>query len=291
MVNGILIILLAFLVVLFIFMMVSIKVVPQKESWVVERFGKFHRTVGAGLRFIFPILDTVRARVSLKEKIMDIPKQEVITEDNVMIEVDAICYYSIIEPRRAIYNIENLEDAIRQTLQALLRDIVGKLQLDDIISSRGIINKEMEKSLLDIAKDWGIKIHRVEVKEIMPPPNILESMSKLIEAEKSKDASITEAEGKRKAMIIEAEGKKLASFQEAEALERLAQAQTNAIKLLTSQINDAKLAGFIFVADSYINALREISGSKNSKVVILPPNIDSLIDLLGRKGNNDIGNS
>jgi len=275
-----LIVLLVFLVIL---IAASVKIVPQKEAWIVERLGKYHRTLTAGLHFIVPFIDRIRAKVSLKEQVLDIPKQEVITKDNVVVRIDAVCYFTVVKPEDAVYNIENLEYAIVQTVQTNLRDIVGSMELDEILSSREKINARIKEVLQGASSTWGILINRVEVKEIEPPANIVQAMSMLIEADRKKRAMITEAEGKKKAAELEAEGYKLAKWQEAEAIERIGQAQANAIRSVSEAVGSPELAGKLLIGNDYVKSVEKVANSQNSKLVLLPPSVESLLELLGRK--------
>jgi len=262
----------------------AVKVVPQKEAWTVERLGRYHRTLEAGLHFIIPVVDAVRAKVSLKEQVLDIPSQEVITKDNVVVGIDAVCYFTVIDPVSAVYNIENLEYAIVQTIQTNLRDVVGGMELDEILSSREKINARIKEALQGASKSWGIVINRVEVREIKPPRNIAEAMSMLIEADRKKRAMILEAEGKKRSQELEAEGYKLAKMQEAEAIERIGEAQANAVKSVRKAVGDAQLAGLLLLGNDYIKALERLSEAENSKVVVLPSSVDSILNLIGERG-------
>jgi regulator of protease activity HflC (stomatin/prohibitin superfamily) len=278
-----------FMVLAFIFFIAltqTVKIVPQKQAWIVERLGKYHRTLYAGLHFIAPFIDRIRAKISLKEQVLDIPKQEVITKDNVVVKIDAVAYFTVVKPEDAVYNIENLEYAIIQTIQTNLRDIVGGMELDEILSSREKINAKIKEVLQGAASTWGILINRVEVKEIEPPENIVEAMSMLIEADRKKRAMITEAEGKKKAQVLEAEGYKLAKMQEAEAIERIGQAQANAVNSVKSAIGDGELASKMILGDNFVKSLEKVASSPNSKLVLLPPSVDSLLELVRRKGEN-----
>lgn len=275
--------LIVLLVLLVILIASSVKIVPQKEAWIVERLGKYHRTLTAGLHFIVPFIDRIRAKVSLKEQVLDIPKQEVITKDNVVVRIDAVCYFTVIKPEDAVYNIENLEYAIVQTVQTNLRDIVGSMELDEILSSREKINARIKEVLQGASSTWGILINRVEVKEIEPPANIVQAMSMLIEADRKKRAMITEAEGKKKAAELEAEGYKLAKWQEAEAIERIGQAQANAIRSVSEAVGSPELAGKLLIGNDFVKSVEKVANSQNSKVVLLPPSVESLLELLGRK--------
>jgi len=275
------------LVVFAVFVVVSsVKIVPQKEAWIIERLGKYHKTLSAGLHLIVPFLDVVRAKVSLKEQVLDIPKQEVITKDNVLVKIDAVCYFTIVKPEDAVYNIENLTYAIVQTIQTNLRDIIGSMELDEILSSRDRINAKIKEILQGAASTWGILINRVEVKEIEPPANIVQAMSMLIEADRKKRAMITEAEGKKRAAVLEAEGYKLAKWQEAEAIERLGQARANAIKSVVEAVGNPELAGKLLLGSDFVKTLEKAASSQGSKLVFIPPSVDSILELLKEKNGN-----
>ncbi|RMA97738.1 SPFH domain-containing protein [Hydrogenothermus marinus] len=258
----------------------GIRIVHQQEALIVERLGKYNRTLYAGLRFIIPYLENIRAKVSLKEQVMNIEKQDVITKDNAIVSVDAVAYYQIVSPEKAVYNIENLEYAIIQTVQTNLRDIIGGMTLDEVLQSREKINMKIRETLQGVADDWGIIVKRTEVKEIKPPKNIVDAMTKQMEAERNKRAMITEAEGKKQAEVLEAEGYKLAKYQEAEAIERLGQAQANAVKALKEIIDNSEIASQFLIGDRFVSSLKEIANSNNSKIIVLPPNVENIFKIL-----------
>ena len=271
------------------FLIVSLRIVPYQEAWIIERLGKFNRIATSGINFIFPVIENIRAKISLKEQVMDIPKQDVITKDNVVVQVDAICYYRIIDPVKAVYNIEDIIEAIEQSVQTAVRDVAGSFTLDQLLSGRDEVNKKIQELMKEISKEWGVVIKRVELKEINPPADIVDAMTKLLEADRTKKAMITEAEGKRIAMELEAEALKFAKLKEAEALAVLGEAQAKAIRELVELIKDPKLAALLLIGDNYLNALKDMSKSESSKMVVLPPNIDSLIDMINRGKKDDGG--
>lgn len=195
----------------------SIKVVRQSEVYIIERFGKYQYTAEAGLNFIFPFIDKVRAVVSLKQQTMDVPPQSVITKDNVTITIDTVVFYQIIDPVKAVYEIESLQKGIGYLAITTIRDIVGKMDLDSTFSSRESINAQLRQVLDDATDKWGCKIDRVEIKDIKPPVDIRDSMEKQMNAERTKRATILEAEGKKQSAITLAEGKKQATILDAEA--------------------------------------------------------------------------
>lgn len=210
-----------FFIVLIVFVLVvaaaSIKVVRQSEVRIIERFGKYHNTAEAGLNFILPFVDNVRAVVSLKQQTMDVTPQSVITKDNVTITIDTVVFYQIMDPVKAVYEIESLQKGIAYIAITTIRDIVGKMDLDSTFSSRDAINTQLRQILDDATDRWGCKVERVEIKDIKPPVDIRDAMEKQMNAERNKRANILEAEGKRQADITLAEGKKQATILEAEA--------------------------------------------------------------------------
>ena len=210
-----------FLIVLILFIAIiaykSIKVVKQSEVYIIERLGKFHKVADAGLTIILPFVDHVRSVVSLKQQTMDIPPQGVITQDNVTITIDTVVFYQITDPAKAVYEIQSLKKGIEYLAITTIRDIVGKMSLDETFSSRDLINQKL-RSILDEATDkWGCKIDRVEIKDINPPEDIRDAMEKQMNAERNKRALILQSEGERQSAITLAEGKKAAAILEAEA--------------------------------------------------------------------------
>ena len=210
-----------FLIVILVFVLIvafaSIKVVRQSEVRVIERLGKYHKTAEAGLNFILPFVDKVRAVVSLKQQTMDVTPQSVITKDNVTITIDTVVFYQITDPVKAVYEIESLQKGIAYIAITTIRDIVGKMDLDSTFSSRDSINNQLRQTLDEATDRWGCKVDRVEIKDIKPPTDIRDAMEKQMNAERNKRATILEAEGKRQADITLAEGKKQATILDAEA--------------------------------------------------------------------------
>ena len=285
-----------FLVVLFFVIIValsSIKVVRQSEVKIVERFGKYYKTAEAGLNFILPFVDNIRAVVSLKQQTMDVTPQSVITKDNVTITIDTVVFYQITEPIKAVYEIESLQKGIAYIAITTIRDIVGKMDLDSTFSSRDAINMQL-RDILDEATDkWGCKVDRVEIKDIKPPVDIRDAMEKQMNAERNKRANILEAEGKRQADITLAEGKKQATILEAEAeressirraqglrearileaegnaeaIKKVAEAKAQEISLVYNAIMDAKPDQNL-VAIKSLEAMAKISEGSANKVFI-----------------------
>lgn len=285
-----------FIIIVILFIIVaatSIKVVRQSEVRIIERFGKYHKTAEAGLNFIVPFIDHVRAVVSLKQQTMDVTPQSVITKDNVTITIDTVVFYQITEPAKAVYEIESLQKGIAYIAITTIRDIVGKMDLDSTFSSRDLINNQL-RTILDEATDkWGCKVDRVEIKDIKPPVDIRDAMEKQMNAERNKRATILEAEGKRQADITLAEGKKQATILEAEAeressirraqgireskileaegnaeaIKKVAEAKAEEINRVYSAIMDAKPDQNL-VALKSLEALEKVADGKASKVFI-----------------------
>ena len=275
-----------FLLVVFIIIVIlalkTIKVVRQSEVYIIERLGKFHKVAEAGLTIIVPFIDTVRSVVSLKQQTMDIPPQGVITSDNVTITIDTVVFYKITDPARAVYEIQSLKKGIEYLSITTIRDIVGKMELDETFSSRDAINDKLRVILDEATDQWGCKIDRVEIKDITPPADIRDAMEKQMNAERNKRALILQAEGERQSAITLAEGKKEAAILEAEADKeakiRRAAGEAEAIK----QVAEAKAAEIHMVYDAMMKAnpneklvqlksletLKEVANGESNKVFI-----------------------
>ncbi len=287
-----------FLIVVFLIVVVlalrSIKIVQQSEVYIIERLGKFHKVAEAGVNIIVPFVDNVRAVVSLKQQTMDIPPQGVITADNVTITIDTVVFYKITDPTKAIYEIQNLTQGIQYLAITTIRDIVGKMELDQTFSSRDIINDKL-RAILDEATDiWGCKIDRVEIKDITPPADIRDAMEKQMNAERNKRALILQAEGERQSQITLAEGRKQAAILDAEADResriRRATGEADAIK----QVAEAKAKEIAMVYDAIkssnpddklvqlksLEALKEVAKGDANKIFI-PFEATSALSSLG----------
>ena len=242
------------LVIILIIAVKSIKVVRQSEVYVIERLGRFHKVADAGLTFIIPLFDKVRSVVSLKQQTMDIPPQGVITSDNVTITVDIVAFYKITDPAKAVYEIQSLKRGIEYIAITTIRDIVGKMELDETFSSRDVINDKLRVILDEATDPWGCKIDRVEIKDITPPADIRDAMEKQMNAERNKRALILEAEGERQSAITLAEGRKQAAILDAEADReskiRRATGEAEAIR----QVADAKAKEIQMVYEAIKNA-------------------------------------
>jgi len=261
----------------------GINIVPQGEEWVVERLGKYSKTLKAGLNIIIPYLEVIRAKISTRDLILDIPEQEVITKDNAVIHTNAVTFARVTNPRDAIYGIENYKVAIQQLVMTTLRSILGEMDLDEALSNREHIKVKLKESISDDVADWGITVKSVEIQDINPSQSMQNSMERQAAAERERRAIETMAEGNKNAAILEADGKLEASRREAKAQVALAQASGAAIKIITENIKDNELPAMFLLGDRYINSLEEISKSKNSKFVIYPADLQGAIK--GMLGN------
>ncbi len=254
----------------------SMKVVPQGEEWVVERLGRYLKTLKPGLNFVIPLFDTVREKVNMRERMINLSKQKVITKDNVTTDVDGVVFFKVVDAPKMVYGVSNLVLAIEQLAMTNLRAIMGKLTLDEALSSRDVINAELLKELDEATDAWGTKVTRVEIQEISPPLEIQEAMSLQMKAERE-----------RRAMVLKAEGEREAAERQAQARERLAQAEANAIKFVSEAVSKSgEIAARYFVAKDYIESLKELAQSSTSKFVVLPHDIwESLRGLLGGSKN------
>jgi len=314
------IILTAALVALVIFVGVKgIKIIKQSESMVIERFGKYRTTLNAGINFIVPFMDQPRnimwrysreaidgrkmmitrtkERIDLRETVYDFPKQNVITRDNVVTEINALIYFQVVEPTKSVYEISNLPNAIEKLTQTTLRNVIGELDLDDCLSSRDTINAKLRAILDDATNKWGVKVNRVELQDINPPRDIKEAMEKQMRAERDRRAQIIDAEGTKKAAILEAEGRKGADINQAEgekqaailkaegqaqARIKVAEAEAEAISRISEAVknSDADPTQYL-IAIKYIETLEEMVSGKDNKVVYLPYEATGVLSSLG----------
>ncbi|NTE89269.1 SPFH domain-containing protein [Agrobacterium rubi] len=274
----------------------GIKTVPQGYRYTVERFGRYTRTMEPGLNILTPYIERVGARLNVMEQVLDIPTQEVITRDNASVSADAVAFYQVLNAAQAAYQITNLQFAIQNLTMTNIRSVMGSMDLDELLSNRDAINDRLLRVVDEAVGPWGIKVTRIEIKDIAPPKDLVDSMARQMKAEREKRAQVLEAEGSRNAQILraegakqsailEAEGQREAAFRDAEARERLAEAEANA----TRMVSEAIAAGDIhainyFIAQKYTEAMAAIGTAKNSKIVLMPMEASSLIGSLGGIG-------
>lgn len=282
-----------FLLLSILFVVLSVKFVPQGMEYTVQRFGKYTTTLRPGLNIIVPVIDQVGARMNMMEDVVDVPSQEVITKDNAMIRVDGVVFFQVVDAAKAAYEVTNLQHAIMQLTMTNIRTVMGSMDLDELLSKRDEINSRLLTVVDDATTPWGVKVTRIEIKDITPPQDLVDSMARQMKAERDKRAAILEAEGLRQAAILRAEGEKQAAvldaegrkesaFRDAEARERLAEAEARATLVVSEAIAKGDLQAVnYFVAQKYVEALQQIAAADNSKVVWMPLEASSVIGALG----------
>ncbi len=286
-----------FVTVLFVFailmVFMSVKSVPQGMEYTVERFGKYTNTLTPGLNIIVPIIDRIGRKLNMMEQVLDVPSQEVITKDNAMVRVDGVVFYQIMDAPKAAYEVNYLDLATINLVMTNIRTVMGSMDLDELLSRRDEINARLLTVVDEATSPWGIKVTRIEIKDIAPPKDLVDSMARQMKAEREKRAQILEAEGLRQAeilkaeglkrsAILEAEGEKESAFLQAEARERMAEAEAKATMMVSEAIAKGDLQAVnYFVAQKYVDALKDVATAENSKLILMPLEASSVIGALG----------
>ncbi len=274
-----------FVAVVLITLYLGVQIVPQGSKHVVQRLGKYHRTLGPGLNIIFPYVDSVAYKVTTKDIVLDIPSQEVITLDNAVIIANAVAYMNIVSPEKAVYGVEDYNLAIQNLVQTSLRSIIGEMNLDEALSNRDQIKAKLKGAISDDISDWGITLKTVEIQDINPSQTMQMAMEEQAAAERQRRATVTRADGEKAAAILEAEGRLEASRRDAEAKVVLATASQEAIEKVTSAIQGNELPVVYLLGEKYVEAIKDMAVGENSKTVLLPGDIPAAVrGILGGLG-------
>lgn len=305
--------------IVIIFVLRGVRIIPQAETWVIERLGKYNRTLESGINIIWPIIDRPRVihtrhtivdvdgntyvrnrttcKIDLREQVYDFPKQSVITKDNVTTTINALLYFQIIDPIKAVYEIDNLPNAIEKLTQTTLRNVIGELELDETLTSRDTINSKLRAVLDEASNKWGVKVTRVELQDITPPNSVRDAMERQMQAERERRAQVLKATGDKEALILESEGKKAALINQAEADKQTkilaaegeansriikAKAEAEAIaKINEALANSGMDPANYMLAEKYINTLKEMASGQDSKTVYMPYEASSMLGSIG----------
>jgi regulator of protease activity HflC (stomatin/prohibitin superfamily) len=271
----------------------GVKSVPQGTEFTVERFGRYTKTLRPGLNIIVPIVDRIGAKLNMMERVMDVPSQEVITRDNAMVTVDGVVFFQVLDAAKAAYEVNQLELAILNLTMTNIRTVMGSMDLDELLSQRDSINARLLSVVDDATTPWGVKVTRIEIKDITPPRDLVDAMARQMKAEREKRANILEAEGfrqaeilkaegEKQAVILDAEGNRQAAFLDAEARERQAEAEARATEMVSTAIASGDINAInYFVATKYIDSLQAIATSPNEKLVLMPLEAASVIGAIG----------
>jgi regulator of protease activity HflC (stomatin/prohibitin superfamily) len=274
----------------------GVKTVPQGYEWTVERFGRYTKTLRPGLNLIIPFFDRIGRKMNIMEQVIDIPQQEVITKDNASVTVDGVAFFQVFDAAKASYEVSDLERAITTLTMTNIRSVVGSMDLDNTLSHRDDINVRLLRVVDAAVAPWGIKVNRIEIKDIIPPADLVEAMGRQMKAERDKRAEILQAEGQRaseilraegakQAQILEAEGRREAAFRDAEGRERSAEAEAKATTMVSEAVARGDIAALnYFIAEKYLNAFSQIAESPNQKIIMLPIEATNVLASLGGIG-------
>ncbi|MEF2155537.1 SPFH domain-containing protein [Luteimonas sp. FXH3W] len=273
---------LALLALLVVGLFKAVRMVPQGYAWTVEAFGRYTHTLEPGLHFLVPVYQDVGRKINMMEQVLEVPSQDVITRDNAVVKVDGVVFYQVLDAAKAAYEVAQLEVAVLNLVMTNIRTAIGSMDLDESLSKRDEINTRVLQAVDSATHPWGLKVNRIELKDIQPPRDLVESMARQMKAEREKRANILDAEGHRQAEILRAEGEKQgailtaegqreAAFRQAEARERLAEAEARATKLVSDAISQGNLQAInYFVAQKYIEAFKALAEAPNQKFVMMP---------------------
>ena len=302
-------VIIALVVLAVIFIKMSVVIIPQSETRIIERLGKYYATLKPGINIIIPFIDRAKiimtlnrgryvysSTIDLREQVYDFDKQNVITKDNIQMQINALLYFQIVDPFKAVYEINNLPNAIEKLTQTTLRNIIGELELDQTLTSRDTINTKLRAVLDDATNKWGIKVNRVELQDITPPVSVLQAMEKQMQAERNKRATILNSEGEKAAVVLRSEGEKTSMINRAEASKqqailkaegeaqariRKAEAEAIAIKQITEAVGDTSNPANYLLAQKYIAVLQELATGDKTKTVYLPYEATNLLGSIG----------
>ncbi len=278
-----------FLAMAIILVFLGVKSVSQGEQWTVERFGKYTKTLDPGLHLIVPAVDVISTKLNMMETIIDIPAQNVITQDNAMVQVDGVVFYQIVNAAQAAYQIRNLETGIENLAITNIRNVIGSMVLDEALSKRDEINAQLLQVIDDASHPWGVKVLRVEIKDIAPPQDLVDAMARQMKAEREKraiileaqsyrQAEILQAEGEKQAVILEADARKIAAFRDAEARERFAQAEAKATDMISDAIESGEIQAVNYlIAIKYMGAVNNLATSDNTNLLLMPLETSGII--------------
>lgn len=290
--SPFLIFVISFSILAFIILYSGVKTVPQAEEWTIERFGRYLRTLQPGLNLIVPFVDRIGEKLSMRETVIEVPSQDVITYDNASVKADAIVFFQVVDAAKAAYEVQDLRQSILNLSMTNIRSVIGSMSLDDVLSKRDDINERLLRVIDMATTPWGIKVTRIEIKELAPPDDLTGAMGQQMKAERlkraeiltaegQKQSAILRAEGQKQAAILEAEGRKEASFRDSEARERQAEAEGKATSVVSQAIAGGNIQAVnYFVAQRYIEAIEKLASAPNQKVLLMPLEAASVIGSL-----------